>query len=463
MIRPKYLRVVLILCILACLLVGCHQEVPETTPPVTEPPIAPLEQYNQARLPVDQSENLILSYSIAETRTVGANTLPRTVTGTASYSKVGKKDMMAVVEESLRYGTYTTTYTEAYCDRLAYAVVNGCYFSSDMKVDAFLDRQIPAVLITGDLYGAVTREYTGNTILLTFSQPKSLESWVTAEKASLISATGTATLDTAGNLMQTGYHAEYQVGDVSYILDLSVRVTTPKNLDLSAKHPAHDADCVSLKSLDALKHLLQAAGDVYAAQTITSQLEETILSDAIPLTYVQTSQMSLSGFDTGLLFHAQYNATLSDYRGEVTSKTQVDKFENDLFTSQVNDGEPKPQTWVTAKQMRRQAEDKLLSSLMAVKYLAGATLTDEGDTIRLAFEGNDDFCTDLTKTLSDFLQVDLDAAAEAVQTELAGGYLVIDKDSGLPVEMGIQMNKIHTINTVVYALTHTLQQNLQFA
>ena len=190
--RSTYFSFALVLCILALLLAGCHREVPETTPPVTTIPIAPLEQYDRARQPVDQAKNLILSYSMAETRTVGANALPRTVTGTASYSKIGKTTMTAVVEETLRYGSYTTAYTEAYCNRTAYAVVNGCYFSSKMRASVITARQVPAVLVTGSLYGTVTREYADNTILLTFTQPKQLESWVTTEDVTLIRATGAA-------------------------------------------------------------------------------------------------------------------------------------------------------------------------------------------------------------------------------------------------------------------------------
>ena len=188
----------------------------------------------------------------------------------------------------------------------------------------------------------------------------------------------------------------------------------------------------------------------------------TAYESPIPLTYNQTTQLSLSGFGDTLSATAQYNVNLSDYRGEVTSTTQLDRFQNGVFTSQVNDGEPKVQDWVTAQQMRSLAEDELLSGLMAVKYLADAAITDDGSTIRLELSGNDSFCADLMTTIADFLQVNLDEAAEASETQLAGGYLVISKDTGLPVEMGIYMNKIHTINTVVYELTHTLQQNLSF-
>ena len=89
-------------------------------------------------------------------------------------------------------------------------------------------------------------------------------------------------------------------------------------------------------------------------------------------------------------------------------------------------------------------------------------IEQDGSTIRLELSGNDSFCADLMTTIADFLQVNLDEAAEASETQLAGGYLVISKATGLPTEMGIYMNKIHTINTVVYELTHTLQQNLSF-
>ena len=96
---------------------GCGQEPQPTTAPATipitqattvptQPPLSPTEKYARACEEVNAAGNLILSYTIEEIRRTGENTYTEKVTGKASLSHVGQKDMTAIVENIFEDGQW---------------------------------------------------------------------------------------------------------------------------------------------------------------------------------------------------------------------------------------------------------------------------------------------------------------------------------------------------------------------
>lgn len=456
---------VIFLCmVLIVILAGCGAPAPQETTAPTTSSLAPAEQYALAKAAVVRAENRILTYTLTRKRTIDSNTFSQTVTGTASYSLLGNRDMTVIVEDTLDFGAFRTGYVQAYCENKTFSVVNGCYFVSDLSSQEFLSRQIPALTVDEALYGSITTQPGQDSTVFSFTQPTALEAWVAAGKnAELLDAFGSAVLDPGGNLVQTGYRAVYRSGKVLYELELTVKVNLPKKLDLSAKHPAHGMDCVELEDPDIPRQLLQVAADVYTANALTASSRETIYSQAIPFSYEKTSQYQLSGSLESLNASASYRVAISDYRAQSTVRTQQDQFRDGVFTTRVNDGPEQTQNWVTAKILRQQYEDDILSALMAVKYLKGATLSEDGLFYRLELTGNESFCRDLMAGLSDFLEVNLDAQAQSWQTLSAGGYLQISKATGLPTRLGLSFRRIHTSDGVSYELTHSLDLSLQFS
>lgn len=467
----SFLRVwSVILCICAVLvLAGCEQPPVDTTVTVpttaapTEPPLSPREKYNIALDNLEQAPNWILDYTLEEQRLIGDDAFAQTVSGRASFSNLYQEDMIAVVEEQLSYGSYTSEYTEVYCENVAYSKVKENYFKSAMEPETFIQRQIPAVLIDSALYQAIAEEVTENGTVIFFESGKSLESWIANAKAKLISASGRAVLDSGGTLKETSCQITYSVGAVQYTISATVQVTAPPSLDLSGTHQEHITGSTRIKDLDVPKMLLQMVGDVYAAGKMKCDAVESIYSEAIPLAYSQNSLINLTGYDDELTARAEYKIQLSDYRGNVSTSTQVDSFENGVFLSAVNGGSPQKNSTVTPQQMRSYCEDAILSALVAPKYLKDAYLEVNEDNYRIEIEGNYDFVMDMMTNISQFLQVDLDAKATDKKTVSAGGYLVIDSETGLPTAMGLHMERQHTIDTVTYRLTYRLDQTMKLS
>lgn len=462
--HPK--MVGLILAILTLLLSGCGQIPEETTPssriPVTtETQLTAAQKYANACKVVDEASHLLLTYSVSETRNIKGAQYPKSVSGTAAYQNIHQSTMTSVVEETLKYGTYENKYKEVYCDETAYVEVSNCYFSADLTVQAFIDRQIPAILLDQGLYTSITAEPLESGTLLTFTNPVALESWLCPENtATLVSAKGTALLDSNGVLTQTTYQAEYSYLDVQYVYDVTVKVTVPKALDLSGWHPEHFENATSLSDIRVPKLLMQVVGDVYSSQSLRCEAKESIYSEAIPVSQQQLSHYQLTGNDATLSATMQYTTTLSDYRGDVSTTTQVNQFQNGVFTTSINGGTPTVQPQITSQMVRHNCEDAILSALFATKYISGASVQESPEHYRLELRGNDAFVSDFMVGITQFLKVDLDKQADSALTTEASGYVVIDRATGLPTSMGLTLNRQHTINAVPYRLNYQLEHTI---
>lgn len=457
-------KLCMILLVALVLLAGCTRQEPETTAtPTTTVPVPttpPAERYAEARAAIEESKNLVLEYTISEERVIGGNSFTKQVEGDASYSNINRTQMTAIVEETLDLGAYSCVYAEAYCKGNAYAVINDCRFDTKLTSEEFVDRQIPAVLITEELYETVVSEPGADTTLIRFSDPVALESWV--GDGELINASGSALLDNEGHLLQTEYQAEYATEKVSYKLHMTVSVKAPKTLDLSAVHIAHDQESIQLTNLDAPRALVQTVADVYAAQSLDCRMTETIDSEAIPLRRSQETALSLRGFGETLEADTSYTVSYWDYRGELADKHQSEQFRDGVYTVCVDGGEATENNEITAVAMRQYCEDTVLSGLFAMKYLKDAVVEEADGDIRFTFAGNDAFCADLMLQLSTFLQVDLDGKAQSMETLTAGGYLTVDGETGLPVGMGMYFSRYHTMNSIRYKLSYNLDETLIF-
>lgn len=443
-------------------LFGCANDTDTTEPSTTQTqPLTVAQKYEKARAAVNAAQNRILVYTATQTREAGSSRFTHTTKGKASFSNVGQDSMVAVVEENLQYGSYESSYGETYCGGKAYVQLAETSFAAELTPAAFVARQLPAALLTGSCYEEITESAEGTMTRIYFRKSIAPESWALPyANAQLVAAEGEALLDEAGALVQTVYRGEYLVGQTRYLYDVTVQVTVPKFLDLGAIHTEHFDNLPVLTDIRAPKLLLGAVGDIFSMQTMTCSAVESIFSEAMSVSYVQKSNYALSGEDEMLAANAAYEITLTDYRGEATVTTQVDTYENGVFTSSVNAAAPETKPGVTAKQMHQYMEDAVLSAVLAPKYLHNAWIEETETHYRLVMQGNVNFVADLMVGIGSFLNADLDKQAESVYTSASDGYLTIEKETGLPVAMRLELVRQHTMQSVPYQLTYQLEQQI---
>lgn len=471
------LRKIFLFFLLAGLLLsaaGCGQEPQPTTAPATmpvtqattistRPPLSPAEKYARACETVNAAGNLVLTYATEEIRQTGWDAYTEKTTGKASLSQVGQENMTALVEETLTYGSYETQYTEVYCDGEAYVQVNDCAFGVHMSAEDFVQRQLPALLLDADLYSRLTETEESGTTVITFVGPSALEQWLHVPDGELVSAEGKAFLNGLGALTGMEYQATYFRDRTRYTYKVSIQVMAPQSLDLGAVHPEHLSDVVWLQSMDVPKFLLRAVGSVYSRPKLYCEAKEMISSEAIPMTYTQDSVFTLQETEEDLEAKATYSVSFFDYREQEFLKTQEESYANGILTTIVDGGKPQINETMTRQQMREYIEDAVLSGLFASKYIADAVVLDERDHYRLEFTGNEEYLADMVANVNAFLQTDLDAGASFVETTAAGGYLTVDKATGLPTTMGLELSRVHTIAAVAYRLDYRLDQTLDLS
>lgn len=436
-------------------------EPPQTTVPnVTEPPLDGLALYEAAKEAMLQAKNQILTYTVTQDRLVKTDLYSQTVDGNAYFSDLSLDTMAAVVAETRTYGSYTNTYTEAYCQGTAYAEMAGLVFSKALAQEDFLQRHLPAILLDSCLYGSITAQWVDDNIRIQFADATALESWMTQDGAVLTQAAGEVLLTGDGVLLESSYAAEYSLGDVAYIYTARVEFSAPETLDLSEMH-VHYESSQSVEDLDVLKTLMQVVGDLFTAKTLRCEAVEIIDCQQIPLVYRQESSYQLREDGTSFQAGADYVSQISDYREQVSTRIQSDSFIDGVFSSVVDGGEPVSDPEMTQEKMRQTIEDAVLSAMMAPNYLSGAARAENEESYVIHMTGNDAFCKDLMGVITNFLQVDLDALASSYKTTVAEGYLTIDKQTMLPTAMGLAFQRIHTTAgedyTLKYSMEHTLQ------
>lgn len=452
----------LCLALLVCF-AGCGDGAVETTDPTeeTQPPVDPRVLYEAARQAVESAPNLRLVISMEEQRTVGDETYTQSSNTVASYTGLNTEAFAAAVEENLTFGTYENIYKTFYFGGTAYAQIMDYAFSSPMTVAEFSALQIPAMPLDADLYETVTYQtgLSGTTIY--FSDSTALESWITKPaQLELVSAEGTALVSKSGALLSSAYSASYKMGEVSFSLSVTVTVSTPENLDLTSQYPEELSAAAPIRTFTAPRSLLQAVGDICATHNLTASYTESLFCEAADSIRKQQVQVSTQGADDSFSATVDYTATLTNYAGMSSTNTQQETFADGAYTYSLNGSKPTVLQTVTVQQMRTYCEDTVLSALLSIDYLSGAELTDNGTTYTLQFTGTEAMAEDLCDSIYTMLNMDLDSTADSYQTNRIGGYLTIDKATGLPIGAGIFLTRTHVIGGASYTMTYEMNETI---
>ena len=447
--------------VLAVSLFGCTEEPEVTEPSVTETvPLDVQKYYEDAVSYLQTAKDLILNYSVIRTRTLGGETYTEKITGTASFQDLGSEAFLALVEEKLTYGTVSGSYLEYY-DGGAFVQMSGCTFTNAMSPEAFQSRHLPALLLNAGLYGNAMGVAEEDRVVLYFRQPGAPEAWAGIPKdAKQFDAQGSITVSPEGALLGAQYSAGYTWGETVYDLQVQMELTVPQSLDLREKLPQMPETCVPLANLDVPKLLMRASGDIYTAKAVTAQTEETIFSAAVPMTHNRKTVVNTFGAGDSLAARLEYVTRITDYRDQITETVQTVSFMRGLYTMVTDNQETEIRKDITPAQMRTACKQDLLGGLMALVYIADVQVTETEDTLVLEFQCNDYFTSALTVSLDQILKMDLDANADSYTTNVASGYLELDKTSGLPVGMGMEFSRTHVFGSVPYELSYRMDQVL---
>jgi len=444
------------------LLTGCVRDPQPQQPQETADPEQYLSVLSQAISKIEKADDRILSVTGSQSRQVGSQNF------TSSFSqRIACQDLTdkpkIYQQEGAAYGSYKIQSIRIFRNRSAYYSVSDRTFRSSMTPEAFLETLTPPVLLDPQLYADVTAEYQGENVRLFFHNAAALESWVVpGQRIQPESASAEALLRPDGSLDKTVYRAVFQNGAAKITLEVTCQVTLPAELDLSGQMSSIPTDCVELPDLRIPELLMQAAADLYAAESICSSTEEVIDSAAIKTRRVQKIDLLRQGAGQLLDADIQYTVELSDYTGNLTQSVTKETYSDGVFITVTDGGSPVTSDSLSPENMQTHCEDLLLMSMFAISHLEDADIDYDEGLCHIRFIGTEAMTQALCQNIYTLLGVDLDALSSEHSGDPVCGYLTIDLLTGVPAAAGMTLQKTHTVNGTGQLLSYQLDQSYTF-
>ena len=110
--------------------------------------------------------------------------------------------------------------------------------------------------------------------------------------------------------------------------------------------------------------------------------------------------------------------------------------------------------------MRQYYEDAILSALLAPTFMSNASFWTGASQLHLNLSGNQSFAKALLEEIGKLLQVELASDEIKIRPDGIGGYIAINRDTGLPEEMGLFLSCTHTVGGISYNFTYNLDQKI---
>ena len=427
---------------------------PPTEPPTeapTEPPV--VDAYEEAAAALQAKDSMTLKVTSSETRKVSGETL----TSSSKQTIIVTADAIsAEIADTL--GDYTTDYVQYYDGTSAYGSLGDYVWKTDMSRDDFLQHLVPAVLLTGDLYGSVTAGQDGTNTVYTFADPAAGESWTVPAEADLISATGEATVDANGNLTRSDYAVSYTVGNTQVEQKTTVIISDAAAVEL----PLETTEAVELESYDAPFLMDKAFLNLYQANAMTSTITRTTFSAIAEVTLTNQYQFDTYGTGTGYKFNIQNTITSQDLSGATESFSQIENFQNGTYTWS-SQGYPDESQQMSYSQLQPYCLSSITGGMWDAAWLTAATVTDLGSTYLVKYTGNEDlgelYVLDASSLIFDDENI-LNDNATGYSTTMLEGLLAIDKFTGMPTAVGYDYVGSHIIDGAPYMLADSWTQGI---
>ncbi len=401
---------------------------------------------------------------ITTTRTTGDATYTDEVRRTVYYENIGSENMVAVVNSENNFPEdYYFDSREVYTDGTVYysfTSMDDTTYSTAMDAEDFLARQVPISLLDAALYGTVTQS---SDTLISFTDATALESWIAPEYAELLEASGEVELWTDGTIKSMTYEASYLQGPVAVERSYTLKPVSSTVGDLTGYLPDSEEPCVTVEDIDIPYFVAFSNYMGYSLRdcSLATGYNLVAASEALGMTYSVYADLYTSGSGDDFLYTAEQSISSTDYSGEY-AYTYEERFADGVAVYSVDGGEEIP-TSGTARNYAEYMSTVLTYYTPSVRHIETVQMEDMNGFWYIEYTGNEDFGLAVEDMASYDLAGDsdfLDGYANEYKTDTAEGYVIIDKDSLLPIASGINYQGRHNIDGSFYRLYYTVSQTI---
>lgn len=423
----------------------------------------PVADYLQALECLTENTSYTYNVQTDSTITVGNETFREAASQTVTYLYENQSLQQKILRQKLTLGNSEIQFSQIQEDDTIYTALQNAAFRSTVDEHAFSRLCPPLKLISEDLYTGVTGYRYQGTVTIQFENPIGLEDGYLPTDAQLIHSSGCVTIDKNGNLSESKYTVQYQLGEA--IIE-SVITTTPSPLaEAATVHIGEPSEYVEIDDPTLPITVEKACGFLLQATKIESHYEEIISYEAFGDERIRTIQFNS---DEGERWSGKVktettlrNTSHSDKDTTLQQTETVEKGKYEILI----DGQPvKPEK--SSEDLRVYCRDLLVSTVIMPQYIAGVEIQESDKTITFQFAASEILGAHLEETVCRNLYNDPTIlASSATSKEQANApqcYLTVHKETGLPVTSGIRHCSVYYIKDLPYQLIYDTSQTYRF-
>ena len=470
----RKLRTLLALLLCASLLLGllgcgakeAAESIP-TDPPVTEAPTEPpvSDQYTQAALSLRNAKNLALELTTKKTISAEAGEFELVSDQELIFTGIGTDAFAASLKEELEIGEYNDEFTEYYADgNLFVNIYDSGRFQGQMTEEDFLARFAPAVLLDETLYNEITEEKTDAGVTLTFADPVGPELWALPEGAEFVSGSGSAKISDNGTLTRTVYTLCYTQGTTTVSMEVAAKAEIYDEEPPAA--PPEPSVYMQIEDITAPRIYDTALLFLYSTQTLSSNITQTILSQAAGFSLTEQTELHYSGIGQDHISDLTYTAVSVDGYYGTETYTQNEHYENGTYVLTAGEEDPESSTDISPADMVYYLQDHYSSNVPALSYISSMTAEEISGLTYLEMELNEKWSQAQADNISYLLFEDeeyLNSRASAYETTDSSYYIAVDPATGFPLSAGTSFSGFHTLDGADYILSLEIVQTCRLA
>ena len=401
------------------------------------------------------------TYTISTTKetVLEKSIISETATQDITYQNLGTDRFLATVYEELKIGDQVISSKEQFKEDTGYFSIADSGFRCSISADEFTARYAPLLLISSDLYGKVGGYKNRSGYVLKFTDPITLEPWVTKTPGTPIQAEGTVTLTKNEEIVHFRYNCTYIENGIEYTIRIQ---STPSKEQKSVTIAEDTSRFTQISHPDAAKFLELSCAYLMAATDVHAIYDDTTFCQAFGDNRIQNIVLDTSTKEDWVA-RVITTTTLSNDSKSIGQSTIIkeENYDHNGYTIRINESEPTEDEQILQGVMREHCQNILIGSIMLPEYIASVEISEEEGILTYRYAANDAFVAQIRSDAFIALYQDpnvLNTHTQEYTTETAEFYLSVDLATKLPCSSGYYYTGFYTVDALPYRLIYNAEQ-----